>query len=373
MIFLNLLIPACILLGSMNRTDCTVLIQKESLYLNGKTRIGLLIDNKSSLAAKHAAEMAISEANNKAGATGMKFELVVRSMEGPWGTGSKQTVNLIFDENVIAIAGSHDGRNAHLAEQVCAKSGVTLISARASDPTLSQAFVPWYFSCVPNDDQQASVLFEEITLMAKESEVLLISENSYDAKQASKSYIRKNKSKGLKEPEVFSYNDYDNDLSGLAASIKRTGKKCIVIFGKPPSAIKLLKEIRKIKPEIIMFASLSIMDENKLPVNELYQFEDLYIVSPGLINSPKWTEFSKEYQRLYGYAPGAIASFSYDAMNVIIEAINETGPDQELMQNTIAKRRFNGVTGPIEFDEHGNRKWPFGMIIIKNGIPTPVR
>ena len=83
-------------------------------------------------------------------------------MEGPWGTGSKQAVNLVFDEEVVAMLGSHDGRNAHLVEQVSAKSRVVFLSAWSGDPTLAQAFVPWFFNCVPNDLQQADVLIEEI-------------------------------------------------------------------------------------------------------------------------------------------------------------------------------------------------------------------
>ena len=83
-------------------------------------------------------------------------------MEGPWGTGSKEAVSLIFDDEVTAIMGSHDGRNAHLVEQVTTKTRIVFLSAWASDPTLSQAFVPWYFSCVPNDMQQADVLIKTI-------------------------------------------------------------------------------------------------------------------------------------------------------------------------------------------------------------------
>ncbi len=83
-------------------------------------------------------------------------------MEGPWGTGSKQAVELIFDEEVWAILGSHDGRNAHLVEQVSAKSRVVFMSAWSGDPTLSQAFVPWFFNCVFNDLQVSDVLIDEI-------------------------------------------------------------------------------------------------------------------------------------------------------------------------------------------------------------------
>src|SRR5512135_2962372 len=114
-------------------------------------KIGLLISDAQSTAAQHGAEMAIRKANERGGYYGRPFKLVVRSMEGPWGTGSKQAVDLIFSEEVTAIMGSHDGRNAHLVEQVCTKARVVFMSVWASDPTLSQAFVPWYFSCVPND------------------------------------------------------------------------------------------------------------------------------------------------------------------------------------------------------------------------------
>ena len=89
-------------------------------------KIGLLLADSLSTAARNGAELAINEANKKGGLNGRPFELVVRSMEGPWGTGSKQAISLVFDEKVWAILGSHDGRNAHLAEQATAKTHVSL-------------------------------------------------------------------------------------------------------------------------------------------------------------------------------------------------------------------------------------------------------
>jgi len=373
MVFLKLIIHVFILLGSIFNTGLDARDDDKSPNRDKSIKIGLLIDNKSSLAAIHGAELAINEANSKAGVNDLKFELVVRSMEGPWGTGSKQTVNLIFDEDVTAIAGSHGGRNAHLAEQVCAKSGVTLISARASDPTLTQAFVPWYFSCVPNDNQQAEVLFEEIYNRRKENDVLLVADNDYDAGQASQSLINKIKNSELKVPELLQYNEYETDFSGIAASIKSKGKRCIVLFGKPPSTVNLLREIRKLKTDIRIFATLSLMDEDKLPVKDLSPYEGLTIVSPDLTGNSKWKGFSQIFQRTFGYAPGVIASYSFDAVNILIAAINQKGPDQTIMQKTISEMKSEGVSGPIAFDEHGNRKGPFGMIVIANGVPVKVK
>ena len=124
--------------------------------------IGLVIPDPDALAASHGAELAIREANNEGGYEGRPFNLIVHSSEGPWGTGSKVSVSMVFDEEVVAIMGSLDGRNAHLVEQVATKTRVTFLSSWSTDMSLSHAFVPWYFRCIPDDDQQAIALIHEI-------------------------------------------------------------------------------------------------------------------------------------------------------------------------------------------------------------------
>ena len=136
------------------------------------------------------AELAIREANEKGGLNGFRFQLIVRSMEGPWGTGSKEAVNLIFEEKVWALLGAHDGRNAHIVEQAATKSIVVFVSAWASDPTLSQAFVPWFFNCVPNDNQQASSLIEEIYNKRNFNKVAVISGDDYDSKMTLNCFLK---------------------------------------------------------------------------------------------------------------------------------------------------------------------------------------
>jgi len=117
--------------------------------------IGLLIPDQKSIAAKQGAQLAIAHANQYGGFSGKKFQLVTRSVEGLWGAGSLQSVNLIFDNHVLAIIGSLDGRNAHLAEQVATKTKITYIETFATDMTLSYAFVPWFFRVVQDDRHQA--------------------------------------------------------------------------------------------------------------------------------------------------------------------------------------------------------------------------
>ena len=130
----------------------------------GDIKIGLLVRDKNDISLINTAKLAMELANSQGGYKGRSIGLEFRSCDGPWGVGSKMAVDLIHEENVLLVVAAVDGRNAHLAEQVAAKSHVVLVDALASDPTLSRAYVPWYYRMVPDDKQQAEALMEEIYL-----------------------------------------------------------------------------------------------------------------------------------------------------------------------------------------------------------------
>jgi branched-chain amino acid transport system substrate-binding protein len=296
--------------------------------------------------------------------------LAVRSMEGAWGTGSKQAVDLIFEEEVSALVGSHDGRNAQLVEQAATKARIVFLSAWTSDPTLSQAFVPWFFNCVPNDLQQAAAMIEEIYNKRKFTKVAVISDNTYDSEMALKSFIKKTESSGKPGAVIFSCDNESNELNNIPDKINKAKADCIILFTQASSSKKLLQLLESGKMNLPVFGSLRILDENELSDQELKYFEGVEYASSGNRTSPKSTAFRDEYRKIYGSHPGPVAEYAFDAMNLIIEAIRETGPDRDKIQKSLLKIQYEGITGHIQFDEKGNRISKVGMMEIKNGIPV---
>jgi len=335
-------------------------------------KIGLLIQENNSQAAKRGAEMAIRHANEKGGFGGKPFQLVIRSMEGPWGTGSKQAVDLIFEENVWAIMGSSDGRNAHLVEQATTKARIVFLSAWTSDPTLAQAFVPWYFSVIPTDIQQADALIEEIYNKKKLTGIATVSDNSYDSKLAMESFLKKAKSSGQADPMQLYYDTDNQDYSVLADQIIKADVRGIVLFGKPSGSLRIIQQLRQNKMNQSVFGALSLMDENELSYNDLKYYENVVLISSGNWSDSKNSAFREEYQRIYGKIPGAVAAYSFDAMSLLIEAIRSAGLDRENIQKFLTKIHFDGVTGSIRFDDKGKRMGTPDMMEIKNGIPVGV-
>lgn len=338
----------------------------------GTVKIGLLIPDGKSKSARQAAELAVYEANAKGGYNGRPFRLVVRSMEGPWGTGSKEAVNLIFDEEVTAIMGSHDGRNAHLVEQVTTKTRIVFLSAWATDPTLSQAFVPWYFSCVANDLQQADALIKTIYKKSN-TKIAAISLDDYDSKMSLESFLKRTKLAGKPGPMQLIYNAASANEASLLDQIRKAGISSVLLFGKGSVYLKLLEQIGKQKMNLSIYGTMSFLGDDQIANLKLQTTGNNVEIPVGDWLATRYKSFSKAYQNKYGSTPNALASYAYDGMNVIIEAIKKAGTDRENIQKSISALHLEGVTGTIGFDDKGNRKGNLVVMKILNGLPVSVR
>jgi branched-chain amino acid transport system substrate-binding protein len=360
---------ACLIITLIIFTSGIAFAQDQS-HPGQFVKIGLLIQDSSWTSAVHGAELAISKTNDNGGLNGQKFQLVVRSMEGPWGTGSKQAVNLIFEEKVEALVGLHDGRNAHLVEQAATKSQVVFLSAWPGDPTLSQAFVPWFFNCVPNDNQQAAAIFKEIYEIRKYRNIVVVHEKEYDSEKSFASFINIVRKSGIPDPLQFNIGDYVQKTDILADKISDSDADCLILFCEPPVSLKLVRQIKKKNLLLPVFGPTTLLNENILSFEELKDFDNIISVP-----ADKWPEaenqiFRKEFEKKFGYVPGIVALYSYDCMRVLIEAIRQSGnSDREMLQNSLKNIRFNGLTGPIQFDSKGNRLGEFEMMKTKNGLP----
>ena len=361
----TIFIVVIICLLSIQDMNC----QEKKSIITEKVKIGLLVGNNTYDEARFGAEMAIQEANEKGGVDGRTFQLVTRSLEGPWGTGSKEAVNLVFEEKVWAIMGSHKGRNAHLVEQVITKTRVVFLAAWSTDPTLSQAFVPWYFSCIPNDNQQATALAEEIYTKRNITKIAVVSDSSYDAKMALNSFLKASESIGTMAPLQLFCDNSMGDFNVLLDKIHKAKIEGIVLLGNPAASLRFIQQLRQKKMNQPVFGTLSLLGEAKLDNVELADYSNFATVTSVNWQGSKEMNFTKEFQKKYSKIPGVVAAYAYDGMNIIIDAIKNTRLDREKVQEAMSKTRYKGITGFIQFDERGNRMGAVDLLEIKNGIP----
>ncbi len=280
-----------------------------------KFRLGLLIEDDGFDGARKGAELAVREINEKGGIDGRSLELLVRSMEGPWGKGSKQAVELIFDQEVWALVGSSQGRNAHLIEQVIAKTNVVFLSAWAGDPTLSKAYVPHFFNCVPNSEQRAESIVRHMAERGRLDRWLLVYDDSYDSGQSVNSLMNQEKTKD-NPPSSRILCRSSRDFDKVIAQIGEQDADALVVMCKEEVATALSDRIRSAGIDVPIYLDLA-----------------------GV-----------------GDTSGLLSSYAYDAIRVLAMAIQSSDQDPSRLREAMTRTDYKGKTGAIRFDERGNRK-----------------
>ena len=307
--------------------------------------IGLLVPDSSDTGVIGAAEEAIQIANERGGFNGSPFKLVVRTTEGPWGAGSKESVALIYEDEVRAIVGSLDGRNAHLAEQVAAKSHLVYLETYATDPTLSQAYVPWFLRNVPNDNQQAEAIMEQIGEEGAGKTAFLVSED-YDARYAVKSLTEQAAKKYGISPLIISVDPFETTLEAVNDQLLEAGTDHLVLPFFSETNLKIVTGLKELRPNLKVYGTLKFsmgLDSQDIDLKSLDGIILIHSYKGSLEKS--------------GPIPMELApSYAYDGINLILQAILEVGLDKESIRDYILHQDHpDGLTGPVKFDEMGNR------------------
>jgi len=298
----------------------------------------------------------VDKANRQGGYKNTDFKLVVRTTEGPWGKGSKQSVALVYEDEVCAILGLQYGRDAHLTEQVAAKAHVPYIECLATESTLSQAFVPHFFRIVPNDNQQAEAILELI-LKRGGGKIGILTQGSYDTQYAVKSLTKASSRQTAESPMVFHVDAPDMSQQKIIGMIRQNRIKHLIIPFYSEGNRELLNSIKKEMPALLTYGTLHFTQGLGISKAPLESFEGMYLVSLG----PIWT--GGDY--LWGLPSFAASA---DALQLVIEAVREVGTDREAIKNYLANINTEGYhTGPLSFDEFGNRTRKTVFSKIQNG------
>jgi branched-chain amino acid transport system substrate-binding protein len=336
-------------------------------------RLGLLVPSDGDSArgqdARRGVELAVSQWNARGGIAGHPVSLVVRGVAGPWGLGSKAVVDLLFGERVQAFLESLDGRGAHVAEQVAVKSRTVMLSTWASDPTLAQAFIPWYFRVVPDDRRQATALVREIYQARRYRKVAVVAAEAYDARVAAGAFTHLADSLGHTVTLDLTYRDVTAEVQTLAERLAAGAVEALVLFGPPDSSVMLIRGLTTRGVKLPTFGSLRLAEALRCDSCRK-DLENVVFVAPGHWYAPSGRAFVSAFQAAYGTPPGAAAAYAYDAAQVLLGAMEKSGVSRTQIQDALRRAGpWRGATGVIRFDARGNGAGPVDLVVVRGGKP----
>jgi branched-chain amino acid transport system substrate-binding protein len=321
----------------------------------------------------HGMQLALDDANAAGGYKGKRFEVVLKNDTGLWGASANEVVSLSYDDKVWAIIGTVDGANSHIAIRVALRTDIPMMNVADTDATLVETKIPWVVRVIPDDRQMTyTIAYYVYKQLGLNSVAILRASNRYGrigVTQFKKASIKL----GKPAPIETNYEpNYENVNPNFEIQLERLAKvqpDAVVLWADAEPAGALVKQIRDRGMTFPIFACERIVhpDFLKAAGKAAEGVVAMYPFDPDAKN-PKYVEFRKRYEERYHEAPDCYAVHSYDGTLMTVEAIRKAGLNRYRIRDVLAEmRHWDGVSGPIDFDEALSNRRPVTTASVKDG------
>ena len=322
------------------------------------------------------AEIASDELDANGGLKGQEYELLVFDTLGRI-AGARKGIQAFIDNKVIAVVGAATGEVSFSANKLLNDNQLIMVSA-GSRRRLGDTG-PYNFRITMDDAHAVTALIDYIIKKKKWKNFAILSSvvNDYSIKltAAFKNALYNHDLKISHElflwPETMTYRTAaDTSIAVQVAKLKKNMPDAIIYTGEGKEAGELVKEMRKQGVDIPLIGSEDLMIPEFISLGADVDGTLVYGGFDPESKNPKIHRFVKEYKKRFGTVPTRLSALSYDAYNIILEAIKRAPslrPSQVRMA-LLSIKDFHGVTGKTSFVASGEAvKEPFIFEVMKQG------
>ena len=329
-------------------------------------KIGVVMDLSGDLAAMGArmingARLAAEEINAAGGVLGKQVELVEEDGKTDPAAGLDRVKKLIEIDGVQVIAGPMITGSSKLAVPYLAEHKVPAITMSATNPLLSGLDgTEWFFRCCLMDDAQGRVLANVAMEKGYKRAASIVLDNDY-GKGVESAFIE-----GLQEGgwtgEVVATVHYDEakkDYRTELGQIKDNNPDVVLIVSYCDDGIIIFKQALEMGlGEIAWLGCDGNYGSGLFKEPSSAEFMEKAIVAGTRTCGfgPVYEQFVANYTDSFGEAPEIYCDTSYDAVWAAAKAIEAAGTyDGPAIRDALAELSFEGGSGPISFNEAGDR------------------
>jgi branched-chain amino acid transport system substrate-binding protein len=304
--------------------------------------------------------MAIDDANAKGVMIGnqkARFELLSEDDQADPKTATIVAQKLV-DAKVNGVIGHLNSGTTIPASRLYNDNNIPQISPSATAVSYTAQGFKTAFRVMANDGQQGKVLGEFAAKSLGAKHIAVIDDRTAYGQGLADEFIKSAEANGAQIVAHEYTTDKAVDFTAVLTSIK--GKKPDLVFfgGMDPQGAPMLKQLRGLAIDV----KFMMGDGGYTPKfieNAGTAAEGAYASLPGvpLEQMPGGRDFATRYQAKFGQPIQLYAPYCYDAVNVMIAAMQKAGSaDPAKYLPELARIEYNGVTGKIAFDEKGDLK-----------------
>ena len=319
--------------------------------------------------------LALEERNAKGGVLGKKVELIIEDGQCNPAKSVNAAEKLIQRDKVVALSGAFCSSATLAVMPVAENYKIPLVTGVSSSAALTEKGNKWFFRATETDallaQSFAKILFEQMKLR----KVAYIGVNDDWGRGGVEEFEKQMKALGAQTVMKEYFDHGTTDFYTLLTKLRASGADGAFVAAETQDGSILVKQKAEFGLNLKTFGvgSWATADFIKLTGAAA---EGIYAAVPyaATMTTPKNKAFVEAYERKYNEMPGKYSAAGYNAINILMEAIERAGStDPAKIRDALTKTDYEGPNGKFQFDEKGQAHG-FNVVLVQlqGGKPAVV-
>jgi branched-chain amino acid transport system substrate-binding protein len=325
--------------------------------------------------------MLAEKVNAAGGVDGHKIELIIKDDQSEAKNANIAASELIDKDGVLAIIGATTSASTMAMKTKTNQSKVPHMSMAAGTAITDPKDVTpneWIYRTAQSDSVAVKKVIDYLSQTLKIKKFAILHDSNAFGASGEKELTKLAAGACLTITASEAYNTNDTDMSSQLTKISGTKPDVLVVWGTNPGPAIAAKNMKSLNMKIPYVGSHGIANGTFIklagPAAEDVVFPAGKVLVPSSATgaqSETIVSFMKDYKAKYGEEPNSFAGHAYDAFEILMAALKNSGGDKDKLRAEIEKTKdFNGISGVITYskDDHdGTATKDMIMVEIKGG------
>ncbi len=327
---------------------------------------------------KNTVLMLEEQINAAGGINGRPLKVIVEDTEGDETKAVLAIKKLIYRDEVLAVIGPSRSGTTLAVIPIAEEAQIPLISCAAAE-TITTPLKKWVFQTPQKDADAVRRIYEHMNKsgISKIGIITVTSGFGMAGREQLKSLAP---ASGIEIVADETYGPGDTDMTAQLDKIKASGAKAVVNWSIEPAQVIVPKNMRQLGMKIPLYQSHGFGNVKYaeaageagegiiFPAGRLLAVDTLADDHP---QKALLARYKANYEAKFKEDVSTFGGHAYDALMLVVEALQAGGPDKEKIRSYIEnKTGFIGTGGIFNFSpesHYGLDPKAFAMLTVKNG------
>jgi branched-chain amino acid transport system substrate-binding protein len=318
-------------------------------------------------------KLAVDERNAKGGVLGRKVEVIIEDGQCRPANSVNAAEKLIQRDKVVALSGAFCSSATAAVMPVAENNKIPLVTGVSSNAELTEKGNKWFFRATETDALLARSFAKILVDQLKLKKVAYIGVNDDWGRGGVAEFERQMTALGATTAMKEFFDHGTTDFYTLMAKLRSSGADGVFVAAETQDGSIFVKQKAEfgLQQKIFGVGSWATADFIKLAGAAS---EGIYAAVPyaATMETPKNQQFVKAYEARYKEMPGKYAAAGYNALNILMDAIERAGaPEPEKIREALTKTDYEGPNGKFRFDAKGQAHG-FNVVLVQITKNMPV-